>query len=1539
VVSLGDTHLSITHPRLSDMLTVINSLVASLFVYLLLSYISVTQRVSVPVSIFMFTLMLGLTRYYSKAYNDKIHIENESSTPGVSSEKDFGNNDEVQENYRTISTLLFSVIFAILIIVCIFNVNLNSSIFISWNELDAIGVIQLGVGIALSFFLPGYALLLILSKVYKIGPLLRFLLTYLFSMLITGLTAYVSSSFSDFHTLDIKTSLVIVNLSLLIAFLFCYRANIIKFSTNIEHTCKFVPRLIAQFWTTLKTNSSELLVFASLLGLLTVSTFYLYGGITIGDQWFHQGRALLFMSGWQASFSSGERAYPPFQSALLAGVTSLSGVPLVNTYASIAFLNLSPVIAFYYFFSRWIPRNLNRANLLACSLFAIGSGFNWIYFLGPMGQLILSGHSFLEAIYRTASVVVVQPTNFIFAANPDFSTGLIYIALPAGFVLLGLVHERIGSKLMYTILTTGVTIVGSLTHPEFYYFIIVGSLLPIFFSFKKEVYYLYLGFLFALTFVYLFDKMFPGNASIVIFGLPLVLLGIFFILCAMGVFMTRQILSKRLRRRSFTLNKFVSKLHKPNIRSRFLIAVVIVSVVTYMYGLSLIISTQSSIEDLKIQTAEYSIPWFFYAIKLGIIGCLGLVFILSYLFRRFENEIFVFGVIILVAMFVGSYYDQHRFSKFIMVGMIGFASLLVYKILNVRYYKKIPLNTFIIPSLIICASISVLLFIGYNSLVVQTHDYSHNPKKNFPSLSEIRLFDVLRNKIDATSNKFNVVSLPDEYKQGHLITRLQAFSGFSSQQIYTSPLTLNTSTLDSFYRLLDYTNAKYIVMPKSSIINGTGLSEPARFALIYFPIVYNDDNYTVLEVPPLKAPSTDFSPDVALIYEKDFGLLPSEISNKRLVPYNKESFTFINKTQFVNITKDNQTERIILYGNKRDEGITVWSKDFKSDQGINYAQVKFRIISENEEVSNDAGLQWKEGRKQYYASISRNGLTVSQKKINDENSTKIEFHNSNIENDNGTLHTLRIESLINSINVYVDDILKIQIPRTIDAKNFHGMSNIGIGSFHNIAEFGPLEVGNSQIKYDKYYYPLSALALSKANYDTYIDGDMSVVSKKIVVLPFDPVDWNDRIFNNYLAYVNQGGKLIIIDSDNIFNGRFSKLFLLESNPNQTVGFRNILENNNNHTLFSFSGIVNPVHLPPSPDVNVIASYVNESNLPIVPFAIEKHFSNGGSIVFVNAKGYFNEISKSPRKYFPSLLNISNMLHINLDRDKSIERSATPAIRYIGDLQLSGDIMLKSSSVLLGNQINNLSSIFAKRMAIFSNNEKQYNVFNNVSLKDLPVEAARKIIINSNGTLSLPDSASHNNYFSMSIPNGFNMTLSSLPNNSMSTEILNLNNSSLQLKHISKMIFYNITSKSAGLNSVPVLLKAPEIKVSGVSIFKSANIDGGLPSNASPLNITGFLNAKFDFVDNYEQVYSGGIKTQYITYLKSIQAGGTPEDKEIQVKLPGDISEIAKRNGVHVPWVEVMVSKDGIILLLSIISVSMVLLWRIRPNMKNRSKVS
>jgi hypothetical protein len=80
-----------------------------------------------------------------------------------------------------------------------------------------------------------------------------------------------------------------------------------------------------------------------------------------------------------------------------------------------------------------------------------------------------------------------------------------------------------------------------------------------------------------------------------------------------------------------------------------------------------------------------------------------------------------------------------------------------------------------------------------------------------------------------------------------------------------------------------------------------------------------------------------------------------------------------------------------------------------------------------------------------------------------------------------------------------------------------------------------------------------------------------------------------------------------------------------------------------------------------------------------------------------------------------------------------------------------------------------------------------------------------------------------------------------------------------------------------------------------------------------------LNASVHHSDNYVTNYKNASRMQHVTYLNWIQTKDTPEDKGIALKIPGDISESAKKKGVGVPWEEVMVSTNGIILLLSVIS--------------------
>ena len=156
---------------------------------------------------------------------------------------------------------------------------------------------------------------------------------------------------------------------------------------------------------------------------------------------------------------------------------------------------------------------------------------------------------------------------------------------------------------------------------------------------------------------------------------------------------------------------------------RLPIVIFVVSLVAYLYLFTFIVWNEFSLYEVANHTGVRDIPWYLYPMKFGITGALGLALILSYLFKKFEKEIFVFGVIAIVALFfAGPYYDEHRFGKYIMIGMVGFASILVYKLIlllqrnytNGDFDVLRPLACSILLGLVFTsASLSVFMYIGY----------------------------------------------------------------------------------------------------------------------------------------------------------------------------------------------------------------------------------------------------------------------------------------------------------------------------------------------------------------------------------------------------------------------------------------------------------------------------------------------------------------------------------------------------------------------------------------------------------------------------------------------------------------------------------------------------------------------------------------------------------------------------------------------------------------------------------------------------------
>ena len=857
---------------------IIGTLITGISIYIVLSYLLVPPRITFPISTFMSSLSLGLIRYYFISYKNNVDFRyggNDSSNSSKSIDSD---RNKIKGGLY-ISNIIFVFVFLASLVIClVFSKPDLEHIYKSWYAIEIIDLVTLGVGIILSFFLPGYAVLLLLTKRHRVNPVLKVLIAYLISMLITGLTIYLSEIFFDNDTSGNKTLLIGVYAAILTLFVISYRNKIIVTNTNRYHiSYQTIFNIGAKFLKVLKINLSELLVFGSLFALLIVSTNYLYGGITIGDQWYQQNRALYFLSGQFKEYvlTNGDYVYPPLQSALLAGITLISGIPLINTYASIAFLNMTALFAFYYFCSTWFPNNSKRAALLASSLFLISSGFGWAYLISltetnPIASQVSSISNFLDDKIKFTDII--RPANFMIAAHPDFSTGLIYISLPAGFVLLGLVRSQIGNKLCYTIILSLVSIVGILSHDEFYFFIITSSTLPLIYNMQKK-YSVYFALLIALAFTYTIDALLPVRyfTTNAIAGFPLIQLSTLFTLIMLSLYILRQNLHKGLYfLRNISLKSGMS--FTDNTRTINLIPkAILVGVIFYLYSLCFIVWDELPANLVNMHTQDYKTPWYMYSIRLGIIGLIGVVSVLSYAFRRFEKEVFVFGLIIIFALFAGPYYDEQRFNKYVMAGMIGLASLLIFKLLNFTADKRPILNGIIVSSLVISASLSTLMYIGYNALVIQTGDYTHAlGRRNFPSEQEMNMLEMIRSKIHVDSNQNNIASYPNEYnpEEGGIMTKLHAFSGLPIRKIPQTYYLLNASTLDSFYHLIEKSNTKYILIPSNSS-NQLTLGDPARFAFENFEHIYDDHNYMLVNVPSLHGPSTPTESEVGIIYKKD----------------------------------------------------------------------------------------------------------------------------------------------------------------------------------------------------------------------------------------------------------------------------------------------------------------------------------------------------------------------------------------------------------------------------------------------------------------------------------------------------------------------------------------------------------------------------------------------------------------------------------------------------------------------------------------------
>lgn len=797
----------------------------------------------------MFVLTLTLVHYYTK----------QRPQQAVNSSISF-------ENSRRTSFVVCSIYTVVLLVVAV-SPSTVGNIYQDWNSIGTLSIIRAVMAIALCFFLPGYSLVSMIDRRNRLKLLLRILLAYIVSVLLTGSIGFIIE-FTHFQFYHSTIALITINGIIL----FLYSVYSLFGSTK-----KLNP--FGELLKIPKSRPHILSVFLCILGLIIIWTYLLYDFKLIGDQWFHHGRSLLFMTDSIANLSKLglDAIYPPFFSSMLATYFSISGLPSVNAYVLISFLNIVPVLSFYFFFYQWAPRGYKNAAILATSLFVLSAGLGWIYVFYE--EVALNPTSEMGALYvlhnggiKTFDIRI--PSSFIGVGHPDFSSPLLLVALPCGLIVLGLLKTEMRSRVTYLLIVGVLLVTGSIFHDEFYLFIIIGGIACILFKLKgKHMYYFLSLFVFALeilidasTFSQYYTSRQIGNIPLM--ALILGFTSVLWLIYAKGVSL-----------RLAFLSKLRSRFGRIDSRTRVYIGICVISIVVYLFTFTFIVWNQLSFKEIQLQTSEKGqriVPWYLYPSRLGLSGILGLIYVATYIFRKFDNGVWIFVLIAFVSFIAGPYYDENRLTKYVELGFVCLASLLIVEIISKLKGRARPVFTSLIIGLVFLgSSVSVLLYISYSSLGLRNEEFTafsdSIPRRFFPSSSEIFLLNNLHRNIINASTDFVTAPYKELARNQGLGAKLEGFVDSSITKFQQNPLILNSTTLEGLYTLLSSGNIKFIVVPLQR--TSQTQTDPVKFVEHYFPQRFNDGQHEVIKVPPINSPSANST--VGLIY-RDQEVVPSK---------------------------------------------------------------------------------------------------------------------------------------------------------------------------------------------------------------------------------------------------------------------------------------------------------------------------------------------------------------------------------------------------------------------------------------------------------------------------------------------------------------------------------------------------------------------------------------------------------------------------------------------------------------------------------------
>ena len=1306
--------------------------------------------------------------------------------------------------FKTRWPLIFAIIYFLSLVSVIF-VSPISSIDIDWSNIGFFNWVRLVSAFLAINFLPGYSIISIINKTRDISKIAILMFSFLLSLFITSLFAFllIATHISFGY---IVSSFLTVNFALLIVFSFfkILRKNKKEQDSQFEISSKFRFN-ISDFYG----NLSLILCFI-LLACGVYIVFSQFSAIR-GDMWDHMQRAMLFykdtMNLPNTTMQLGGNVVSPMDvpywfHLYLAAFFGVSGIPPMNSYISLAFLNALFMLPPYLVANAFFKGN-KKPVVLTTIIFSIGAGFGWIFvlFLKTQASVPISNAAWINilatGIQKTAEDVYSNLSFFFL----EFKTRT--IGLMALFTLVYIMIEKKLSNIFKGFLIVTFTALGYLFHvSEILIFIVVFLPCSLIFSKKISVQtsrITCLSTAIGLVIVALLDLM--TSSQFYITGGFLRVAIILSLACsAISLLKGRGLFSKFVPRFSFNWSK---------------LAKVIFVLVCFVFALSFIVLNvvwPNYFTYLTDQSGLY--PWYFYPFRFGTAFIFMIIALAFLAFKGLDKDFdFIFMVALIVVLFlfgktisyiniyipptiIQTGYYERRFLELMLLPISILAGFGIYKVSSLIMHRN---HRNIIKWLMISVLTFVIVISSFSSLLsVENFALTSHPWSN-SGLSTVPQYE-----LDGL-NFIKDNASPNSYVLTYTSASASTLSLAGVRVPYTASSDLNqfflTSQPATFFEAISNLKsvgpADYIYLNSRDLQSIPSTSFFESHLAHYLPIAFENEGTIIYKLPnfnpPIISNSSIIYPDTQSFSESQY--LPLDAIAMSSYGYDLQLSQDPNRLNNSNIILP---QDISTYEPDDLNQVDAWTA-FKG--GIN-GTVGIPIISN---LTGGSGTLIPSG-----------------------NSTIVGVYHTFDSYQDWSNHDclkLNIQGLNTLETIYVD----LQAPSSGNEFEFKIIDNWNGSKEVNLSLSNSTVVGSPNIKEIKSIYLFK---------DT--PGNLNFNQFSLGSELGDPLT-----YENWAA---AGGNLIVFNSQGY--GDFAKELSINSTGQALVDGIS-----NDRQSLGIPAINITTSSSTDEGVTVLANFMANGNI-VSPFAYEKKVGKG-EIIYIDVLSLFTQLegmadAQAKSDLFLKLNSLINML--NLPLSTYVNEEPMDTIYIWGDADFSGNIQIEASSILLQqSSISELSQIdftHASNPTLIGYPEDS-SLIQNVTLMDIQIQGPSSSVVETSYLQKQSSASGMGAYVPLLFKNGLNWTIVAGTNTTVELWIRK-DNVPIQL------ITHGGTITLSFDNSVnySVLTKAPLVTVTGNAYLERAYFDWpywNAPikrdiSLTSPSTLNGTFQFKIGYAD-------------------------------------------------------------------------------------------